>query len=462
MKDTVKKLINFRVDCYEDIEVKLEKLAAQGLLLKECGSFLWTFRKTAPQKLKYTVTFFSEGSVFNPGITDNQQTYFDYAKSAGWNFVTGLNQMQIFCSEANNPIPFETDEKEKLENIKKCMNKSFIPSIIVLILIFAFNLLAQFNSFRHNPIDFLSDPSRLFPAFIIVALVIYEVYSLLHYLFWYKRSEKSVANGGDCVNRRSTTAKAVDIIFNVVIFVSIGYFFIVLARRVSWFGLLLSFAQVPILMLLFWSSIQYLKKKKASATLNKVISITLLIIADFSGLAVIMMIILRFGFTTDDASTYRTVAWPISATYNHEYKLYSDEIPLTCEDLYGETDYEYYSYEHDSNSSFFLIKSEYRQDSLPAKDAPPRIEYEILEPQFDFVYRLSKEHLLEIPEWQNNTSLERIDNRIFDTAEAYQHYYEGTPTGEYILFFESKIVVLNMEEPLNVKQISIIKEKLDI
>ena len=97
MSDT-KRIIDFRFDRYEETERKLEKLAAKGLFLKECGSFLWTFRKGEPQKLKYTVTYFSEGSVFNPCITDNQQTYFDYAKAAGLDFVTGCNQMQIFSS----------------------------------------------------------------------------------------------------------------------------------------------------------------------------------------------------------------------------------------------------------------------------------------------------------------------------------------------------------------------------
>ena len=93
MKDRTKRIINFRFDRYEDVENKLEKLAAKGLFLEKCGPFLWTFRKGTPKKLKYTVTYFSEGSVFNPDITDNQQTYFDYARAAGWNFVTQFNQM---------------------------------------------------------------------------------------------------------------------------------------------------------------------------------------------------------------------------------------------------------------------------------------------------------------------------------------------------------------------------------
>ncbi|MBE0451723.1 MAG: DUF2812 domain-containing protein [Clostridia bacterium] len=462
MKDKTKRIMNFRFDRYEDLENKLEKQAAKGLFLEECGSLLWTFKKGNPKKLKYTVTYFSEGSVFNPDITDNQQTYFDYAKAAGWNFVTQFNQMQIFCSEADNPIPFETDEKEKFNNIKRCMKKSFIPSMIVMILVFVLNLIVQFNSFQLNPIDYLSDPIRLLSSSMIAAAVIYQVYSLMTYFLWLKRSEKSIALGGECVKNSRIMYRIVDIIFMVFVFGSLGYLLFYLVFEIGGFGLFLPLAQMPILMIIFWTSIKYLKKKKASATKNKVISFSVLGIASFAYLALLMVFMMHFGLGGKDNSNYRTVNWQLSETESHEYRLYSDEIPLTSEDLYGRIDYNYYSYEKETDKTLFLSKSVYRQDSPPAKDAPPRIEYETLEPQFEFVYLLAKEHLLEIPEWRDNTTFEPIDNKIFDTVEAYQRYYENTPTGEYILFFGDRIITLNMEEPLTTKQISIVKEKLQI
>ncbi len=462
MKDTTKKIIKFRFDRYEDTEIKLEKLAAKGLFLEECGSFLWTFRKGTPKKVKYTITLFSEGSVFNPDITDNQQTYIEYAKAAGWNFVTQFNQIQIFSSEADHPIPFETDEKEKLDNIKRCMKKSFLPSVILMILVFVLNLIVQFNSFQLNPIDYLSDPIRLLSSSMIAAATIYQVYSLMTYFLWLKRSENSIALGGECVKNNNMMNKIVDIIFMVFVFGSLGYLLFHLASKTSWFGLVLFIAQMPILMIIFWSSIKYLKKKKASAKKNKVISFAVLIIASFAYLALIMAFIIRFGFSIGDDSNYQTVEWQLSETESYEYRLYSDEMPLTSEDLYGPIDYNYYSYEREIDNTFFLSKSAYRQDSPPAKDAPPRIEYEMLEPQFDFVYKLAKEYLLEIPEWRDNTTFEPIDRKIFDTVEAYQRYYEDTPTGEYTLFFEGSIIILNMEEALTQKQISIIREKLQI
>lgn len=205
-----------------------------------------------------------------------------------------------------------------------------------------------------------------------------------------------------------------------------------------------------------------MKKKKASATINKVVTCTLLVVVNFTYIALIGVCIFKFGFSTDVKGEYRTVNWQMAATESYDYKLYSDKIPLTCEDLYGDMDYDYYSYEKELNSTFFITKNNYRQDSLPAKDAPPRIEYDIIEPQFDFVYNLSKKHLLEIPEWQNNTSFHTIDNEMFGTMEAYQEYYDDTPTGKYILLFNDKIILLSLEEEATREQIPIIIEKLKI
>lgn len=462
MKNRVKRMINFRIDHYRELEIKLEKLAEKGLFLEACGVFLWTFRKGEPKKIKYTVTYFSEGSLFNPSITDNQQTYFEYAKAAGWDFVTQYNQVQIFSNEAENPVPFETDEREKFENIRKSMKKSILPSMILLLAVFLLNLVVQFNSFKLNPIDFLADTSRLFSGVMIFIVLIYECYSLIDYFVWCKRSERSIASGGSCIENTGVLHRIVDAVFLCCIFGCLGWGLFYLASEGNWFSLIIGMAQVPILLSLFFLSIKYLKKKKATAMMNRVISFTVLIIATLAYLAAIMVLIIKFDFPTGNESDYRIVTWKLTPMESHDYKLYSDELPLTCEDLYGQIDYDYYSYEKTKDSTIFLKRNSYRQDSLPAKDAPPELAYEVLEPRFGFVYDLLEEHLLTIPEWRKESSFRPIDNDIFGTAGAYQEYYGDSPMGEYVLFFDGKIVTLDIEEPPAPEQIMIIKEKLKL
>lgn len=462
MNGSIKKIINFRFDRYEDMELKLEKLAAKGLFLEDCGPYLWTFKKGAPKNLAYTVTFFPEGSVFNPGITDNQQTYFDYAKAAGYHFVTAFNQMQIFWSEPDNPIPFETDPAEKLKNIKRCMNKSFLPSTIVLLVVLLFNLIVQFNSFRMDPIEFLSNLNQLVSGLMFLAFVIYQLYILISYLSWIHRSEKSIATGGDLVKNGGRAARVVNLIFAALIITTTSYLLLSLAFQISWFAILLIVVQAPLQMVIFSSSINYLKSKKASALKNKVVSVALLFLVNFSYFGLILNLVVDHGMNPVHRTPVRTVQWTLNDANTHEYTLYRDDIPLTYEDLYGQVDYDYYSYQRESDQTYFLSKTEYRQDSLPAIDSPPEIHYEILEPKFDFVYDLVQNHLREVPTWRDSVTNEPIDNQIFNTTLAYQSHYDGTPTGEYLLLFEKKIVVLTLTEPLNLDQIQIVKEKLNL
>ena len=461
MTKKIKKIVYFRFDRLQDLESKLEKYAGKGLFLAECGSFFWTFRKGEPKKLKYAVSYFSEGSVFNPEITANLQAYFAYAKAAGWNFIAQLNQLQIFYSLDENPIPFETDEMEKFENIKKSMKKSFLPSLVMMILVFSLNLLVLFNSFRYDKIGFLSDASRLFSVTMLFFAVLYYIYLLAGYFLWCRRSERAIRAGVEISESGSSTQRIVEIIFLSYLLGSTTWFLLYILAKMSWIGILLIILQIPFLMLAFWSSIRYLKKKKISALKNKIISYTVLGAASIIYLILLIRLIINFNFGTQNAASFRTVTWQLTATESHDFKLYRDELPLTCEDLYGKLNYEYYSYEKNVDNSIFLTKESYRQDSLPAKDSPPRLEYEIIEPHFAFVYGLAKEQLLEIPEWRReSSSLKPLNDALYGTLEAYQEYYDNDPTGKYILLFKDKIITLNLEEPATNEQVAVIKEKL--
>jgi len=240
------------------------------------------------------------------------------------------------------------------------------------------------------------------------------------------------------------------------------YLIIDVASKTTGFALMLSIIQMPVLMFLFWSSIRYFKKKKVTAAKNKVISFSVLVIAQLAYFVFLVVFIVQSGFSMGKGNDYRTVSWQLTPTFSNEYRLYSHAIPLTSQDLYGPIDYDYYSYEKDVDSTFLLTRSKYLQDSLPAKDSPPQIEYEILEPHFDIAYRLSKENLLELPKWWDNKKLKPIDSNIFGTVDAYQAYYDENPAGEYTLFYEDRIIILKMAEPLTPEQITVIKNKLKI
>ena len=453
MKNT-KRLMLMNYNYYKEIEKKLELYAKKGLVLEKMGPYFWTFKKTEPQNLKYTVTYFAEGSVFNPHPTDNQQTYFDYAKAAGWDFVCEYNQMQIFCSSLENPPEFETDEKEKLENIHKCMKKSFVISQLLMLLVFALNLFLRLNSLKRNPTDFLSSNIDLAALLMFISIILYSSYTLINYFMWYNKSKKSVDMGGFIIENFSKIRRYFEIGYLIFLFSLIGYMFIHLSTNTAFGIIALSVAQLPLFALVFWGSITLLKRRKFSANANKIISTSLLILTGVLYLGFMFYSIPRFSFSERSNLPYTTVG---------EYRLYCDKIPLTCEDLYGHIDFEYYSYEADEENTPLLHRNHYSQTSPPMKNAPPELEYSIYEPKFEFVKNIVVSDLTKLNDWSDR-KLETLDNAVFSTEKAYAFYYEEANgklfSGEYILVFTDKIIHIDAETPFTDEQIEIFKSKL--
>ena len=462
MKNT-KRLMLMNYNYYKEIEQKLELYAKKRLVLEKMGPYLWTFKKTEPQNLKYTVTYFAEGSVFNPHPTDNQQTYFDYAKAAGWDFVCEYNQMQIFCSSHENPPEFETDEKEKLENIHKCMKKSFVVSQLLMLVVFALNLFLRLNSLKRNPTDFLSSNIDLATFLMFFCIILYSSYTLINYYMWYNKSKKSVDMGGSIIENFNKTRRYFDIGYLIFLFSLVGYMFIHLLTNTAFGIIAISVVQLPLFALIFWGSITLLKRRKISANANKIISISLLIITGVLYLGFIFYSIPRFSFSERSNKPYTTVDWEVYEGMTREYRLYSDKIPLTCEDLYGHIDFEYYSYEADVEDTPMLHRSHYSQTRPPMKNAPPKLEYSIYKPKFEFVKNIVVSDLTKLEDWSDR-KLETLDNAIFSTEKAYAFYYENPNeklfSGEYILVFTDKIIHIDAETPFTDEQIEIIKNKL--
>ena len=462
MKST-KRFMLMNYNYYKEIEKKLEHYAKKGLVLEKMGSSLWTFKKTEPQNLKYTVTYFAEGSVFNPHPTENQQTYFDYAKAAGWDFVCEYNQMQIFSSSLENPPEFETDEKEKLENIHKCMKKSFVVSQLLMLVAFALNLFLRLNSLKRNPTDFLSSNIDLATLLMFFSIILYSSYSLINYYMWYKKSKKSVDMGGSIIENFNKTRRYFDIGYLIFLFSLVGYMFIHVFTNTAFGIIALAVVQLPLFALVFWGSITLLKRRKISAKANKIISVSLLILTGVLYLGFMFYSISQFSFTERSNKPYTTVDWEVYKGMTREYRLYNDKIPLTCEDLYGHIDFEKYSYESDEENTPLLHRSNYSQTRPPMKNAPPELEYSIYKPKFEFVKNIVVSDLAKIDDWSDR-KLETLDNNIFSTEKAFAFYYEDPNgkrlNGEYILVFTDKIIHIDAEMPFTDEQVEIVKSKL--
>lgn len=463
MKATTKKLMMLSYNYYKEIEQTLEAHAAKGLVLEKIGIMFWSFTKMSPQSLKYAVTYFNEGSVFNPHPTDNQMTYFEYAKAAGWDYVCEYGKMQIFSSSAESPAPFETDEGELLTNIHKCMKKSFIPSQFLMLTMWLLNLGLRIDSFYRSPLDFFSSNLDIVSLLLFFSISAYTAYLLINYYSWYYRSKKSIAMGGECTDAHSNRKKYFDYAYVGFLFLLVVYMFLDLSKNTSYGIIALSCIQLPLFILAFYGSIKLLKRLNITAMVNMIVSIALLLLTFVLYLGVVFYSVANFNFTEMTDKAYTTVEWEVFSGETREYRLYQDKLPLSCEDLYGEIDFPNYSYEANLASSVFLDKAEYSQTAMPMKNPPPELEYTVFTPKFKFVYSMIFDELTTLDEWQSKKA-ESMDNSIFGTEEAYLYYYSSGDvkdySGEYLLIFKDRLIHISADDPFTTEQIEVVKSKL--
>ena len=184
---------------YDNIAIHLEKMAQKGWMLEKIWNGFWKYRKIRPQKLKFAVTYFWEASDENMQHTENQEIFLESCEQAGWRLCAEWMQMQIFYSEQENPIPIETDEAAKLDNIHLCMSQQYLKTNLFLLLIMSVLSFSSGVNLIKTPLSALTISSIFWGTVFTVAFLVYLLWSILGYWNWYRASKASVRSGGRCV-----------------------------------------------------------------------------------------------------------------------------------------------------------------------------------------------------------------------------------------------------------------------
>ena len=191
---------------------RLEKLAAKGWFLERAENWGWTLRRGKPAQVRYAVTYFPGASVFDPGPTEDQETYADYCRAAGWEFVSSYGPVQYFRSDLPDPAPIETDERAKLEAIHRTKTKNTLLASGLVLVVLAIFWSGQLRVLRQTPLSVLSDNVRLAILAVFLILSLCAVIAPVDYLIWYFRSKRSVENGGTCLPSRTWLRSAANIL----------------------------------------------------------------------------------------------------------------------------------------------------------------------------------------------------------------------------------------------------------
>lgn len=415
MKETKRRLETFSFYDRTGLEEHLARMAAEGWLLDKIGQFLWHYRRIEPKKLTFSVTYFPKASAFDPGPSEEQETFYDFCRHTGWVLAASSAQLQVFYNEGPDPVPIETDPALEVESIHRTMKRSFLPSQLMLLAVVVLDVGLLVWRLIDDPIGLLASPASVLTAMCWVLVFVLAGVELGGYFWWHRKAVKA-AEQGEFLDSRSHRKLQIGVL--ALLGLGVVYYMLSVAlsgsRMMMAVAVLMFCVYMPGLFLLVRGVMGWLKGKKVSAKVNRVVTIV-------SGLVVAYLFVGAITFGVLFGSTHGWFAEQDEETYEYHGNTFTaaqDQLPLTVEDLL-DVEYEGYSREHRGSDSIFL--AQYQGYQRPRFDAErykemPRLEYTVTVVKAPFLYGLCREHLL----------LDRAERWNRDMPESAWYFYEPT------------------------------------
>ena len=370
---------------------RLEKLAAKGWFLERADNWGWTLRRGKPAQVRYAVTYFPGASVFDPGPTEDQETYADYCRAAGWEFVSSYGPVQYFRSDLPDPAPIETDEGAKLEAIHRTKTKNTLLASGLVLVVLAIFWSGQLRVLRQTPLSVLSDNVRLAILAVFLILSLCAVIAPVDYLIWYFRSKRSVENGGACLPSRTWLRSAANILLLSCPAALLG---VVLAaagsvRRIALFLVLLALQFLPYAAL--WTVFLLLRRRGRDRDAVRKGYIIAAVIAGIGSIALQNTIQDSEAFSGLLTAPARQPEQIYVDSDGDSHNLYADDLPVTLEDLGIQvTASDHCSYERNHSASPLVSYTTYEQRAASEESDLPWLLYGVA----DFAWEgLAKEQM---------------------------------------------------------------------
>lgn len=194
MKDRKRKLELLSFYNHTGIEKHLENMASKGWMIESLSNFGWIYRRIEPAELHFTVTYYPEDMEFTPLPSEGNLTFREFSEHLGWKHVCSWFQMQIFCSDAQNPVPIETDPVIEVETIHRACKANFLRMYWILLVLSGFMgglfLVSLIQTADVLPEAFLEDPTAMMQGIVWTVLALYCGVELVAYYRWHKQAVK--------------------------------------------------------------------------------------------------------------------------------------------------------------------------------------------------------------------------------------------------------------------------------
>ena len=458
-RDKKRQPIWYQVNDSEAMARHLERMAERGWLLDKVSSWGWTFRRGEPGKVRYTVTYFPEASVFDASLTDGQETYIDYCRAGGWELAGTYGPIQYFRSTRPDPTPIETDERAKLEAVRRSMYKTFVLSYSLLTVSMGLNLHLRLETFRSDPLSFISRTSNLSLTLLLAGMTVYCAAVLLDYFIWLFRSRRAVEQGGVCAKVHTRARLWSSGVLMVICAMTLLGYLADFAVPGTWWILLYSFGGLVLVLALSWGVLWLLKRRGCSRRTTRTAFIAVVAVMSMlyaGSLPLLLTLTREFRFLRMDRQPAYVYTNRTGAGGSHDTEVYLDPLPVTLEELgFQVTEGDHCTYRAQTWRSPLAARSVYSQRAAEWSSDLPGLRCEVCAIPWSWLRQLC---------WEMTTA---PDN---SQAHYYRPYYGAPaepPAGalealrtengrRYALLHEEGIVLLEAGWELTGEQVEII------
>mgnify|MGYP000144803059 CR=1 FL=1 len=435
-------------------ERHLEKMARKGWRLENAGNPFWIYRRAEPANLRYAITYFPTASVFDSGPTGDQMTYADYCAAAGWEMVSAYGPLQIFVNDRPNPVPIETDEREKLAAIHGAMKKMLLLPDGALAAVWLVNLLMRLNPRSYYSIlSTFSSNQQLLLLLAIALLLLLSLGMMGDYLVWYLRSRRAVERGGACLPSHTLPRMIFQgTILAIAMAALLGPFAYASGGR----GLLFILAVLATASLFLagaYGLLRLLKSMDGSRSFNRGVYIAGSVV-----LSILYTVVVVKGVT---ALMPKAEPRASAEVYTEEtewgsrnYGIYRDDLPLTLEDLgYTVTEADHCSYRREEQTSSLVRWVQYSQYVYGEDSVLPELEYDTADIPWDWLRELCWGRLARYFDFtETDPGPWAADRAIMDEG--------ATGYRRYLFLYGERIVFLFLEEAPTAEQMAVISRNL--
>lgn len=378
----------------------LEKQASKGWMLDKVSNFYWRFRKDAPQTLHFCVTYFPHADIYDPAPSEEEETFREFCAHGGWILAGSSAQMQIFYSEAEDPMPIETDPVIEVENIHKSMKKSVLSAYWLLLVSCLLQFVSQGIGMSSGLVNYLSSGVNLFLLVTWMLLFLLSICRLAVYYRWRRKAKRAAEADGVFVETKSIMW-AENLAAVLILGGIIGLILTLEDRRVAAvMGGSMALAFVMFILIELFR--RWMKHCGFHADDSKKYTMIVTVV-----LAVVLILI------AIPALSHYVIDMEERETDNAE------KLMLDIRDLMGEEAADHKTMLLTDNDSIFLgYQRVYQHPEGPLMS--PNLEYNLVEVKAGFLYEKSLEEMMSIPVYMTDGAFQPIDPAPWGADRAWQ------------------------------------------